>query len=336
MSVQPENDYVTIAAFLKTKTSYRPRVMIVCGSGLSGLASKLSNTQTFNYNDIPNFPRATVQGHFGELVFGTLNGLEVVCMKGRFHSYEGYSMMATAVPVRAMRLLGAQLIIVTNAAGGLNRSYNIGDIMVIMDHISFPGLAGKHPLVGPNDDSLGPRFPSTSDGYDPRLQEIVMNTADRLGLVDCIRENGTYCFVSGPSYETKAESKLLHTLGGDAVGMSTIPEVIVAKHCGMAILGLSLITNKAVFPGDKTHPASHEEVLASVKQKTADMETLVANLVHPKLLLPYLNSLPEFKYDIPAYEPPTDLINRKRINLMLMTLFGGLTIFAVSRFFKRS
>lgn len=165
--------YEVTADFLLGKTKYRPQIGIICGSGLGGLSACLEESVSFNYENIPGFPQSTVAGHTGELVFGTIGGIQCVCMKGRFHFYEGHSMKSTVLAVRVMRLMGVKMVIVTNAAGGLNPEYNIGDIVCIQDHFGFPTLAGTHPLVGPNDNDLGPRFPAMSDAYDPALQKMV-------------------------------------------------------------------------------------------------------------------------------------------------------------------
>mmetsp|Transcript_7719 Transcript_7719/g.7812 ORF Transcript_7719/g.7812 Transcript_7719/m.7812 type:complete len:286 (+) Transcript_7719:99-956(+) len=260
--------YDNIASYLLKSTSFRPTVGIICGSGLSNLSESIENSVTFNYEDIPGFPQATVPGHKGELVFGTVGGIEVVCMRGRFHYYEGNSMETVVLPVRVMRLLGVKLLIVTNAAGGLNPGFNVGDVIVIQDHFGMPGIAGNTPLRGINDEKLGPRFPAVSDAYPAELQRILVNCGKELGLQDIIREDGCYCFVSGPAYESRAESRFLRSIGGDSVGMSTVPEVIAAKHCGMAVLGLSLVTNKVVMDKSTTSTtlhASHAEVLQNVE-----------------------------------------------------------------------
>lgn len=207
-------------------------------AGLSGLSAILTEKQVFDYASIPSFPQVTVQGHAGELVFGLLDGIECVCMRGRLHYYEGNSMDRVALPVRVMRLLGVKLLVVTNAAGGLNPSYRVGDIAIISDHFGLPCLAGNTPLRGPNDDLLGQRFPAMSDAYHPVLHDIVLSCAVDLNLTDIVRTKATYCYVSGPAYESKAESRFLRIIGGDAVGMSTVPEVIAAKHCGMSVLQL--------------------------------------------------------------------------------------------------
>jgi len=268
-----------------------------CGSGLSGLSKSLQKSETFAYDSIPGFPEATVAGHHGELVFGTIGSIECVCMRGRFHYYEGNDMEQVVLPVRVMRLMGVKLLIVTNAAGGLNPNWNVGDIMVIQDHFGLPALSGNHPLRGQNDDQLGPRFPAMSDAYDEELQNMVITAADKLGLDKSTRPNGTYCFVSGPCYETKTECKFLRSVGGDSVGMSTIPEVIAAKHCGMKILGLSLITNIVVTQNTKeTVHASHAEVLEAVAKSGLNVEAIVKTIVTKDIMGKYLAGLPTFEY----------------------------------------
>jgi purine-nucleoside phosphorylase len=242
----------------------------------------MTETQVFKYEDIPGFPLSTVQGHAGELVFGLLSGVATVCLRGRFHSYEGYSMDLCALPVRVMRCLGVKMVVVTNAAGGLNPNYNVGDILCISDHFAIPNLAGKNCLVGHNDDELGPRFPPMSNAYDPKLLEFVGDSAKALGFSDFVRSgpDNTYCFVSGPMYETRAESKWLRSIGGSSVGMSTVPEVVAAHHCGMAVVCLSLITNKVVMPGDTvTEAASHAEVLEAVGKRSVQIQALVKDIV---------------------------------------------------------
>jgi len=282
-----------IARYLLSQTKYRPEVGIICGSGLSGLSKSLSNPHTFDYSTIPNFPEATVPGHTGELVFGDIGGVQCVCMRGRFHFYEGNSMEKVVLPVRVMRLMGVKLLIVTNAAGGLNPDFNVGDIMIIQDHFGLPAMAGNNPLVGLNLDHIGPRFPAMSDAFDENLQEMVLHIGEKLGLSSSLRPNGTYCFVSGPNYESKAECRFLRLIGGDSVGMSTIPECIAAKHCGMKILGLSLITNKVVMNNDKdaVH-ASHHEVLEAVNNSGKKVEALVKNLINRATIGAYLDALP--------------------------------------------
>ncbi|KAE8884770.1 hypothetical protein PF005_g9139 [Phytophthora fragariae] len=274
----PKERIDVIHEYLQERVTKRPLIGVVCGSGLGGLSNCLSNTHTIKYEDIPQFPRATVEGHAGELVFGDLEGFRVVCMRGRFHCYEGYAMRETALPIRVMYLLGIKYLLVTNAAGGLNPDFNVGDIMILNDHLNMPGLSGQHPLIGPNDTRFGTRFTSLSDCYDKKLQGLAVSVAEKLGLAPKLRK-GVYCFVSGPTYETPTECRFLRLVGGDAVGMSTVPEVIVAAHCGLKVLGLSLITNKALFPGEEREAASHDEVLEVVQAAQHDIETYVRDLI---------------------------------------------------------
>jgi len=244
-------------------------VAIICGSGLGGLADSLEGKKVeIDYKDIPNFGATTVAGHKGKLVFGFLSGRPTVCMVGRFHFYEGHLLKRTVYPVRVFALLGVHTLLVTNAAGGLNPSFNVGDIMVINDHISFVGLAGQNPLVGKNMEHFGARFPATSDAYDFSLRHLAFKAANDLKLIDHMQE-GCYCFVSGPSYETRAEARYLQMIGGDAVGMSTVPEVLVARHCGIKVLGLSLITNAVITKAPKSAKtavlAESEDILEEEK-----------------------------------------------------------------------
>ena len=253
--------------YITSRTEHRPSIGVICGSGLNSLSQCLQQPVTISYNDIPGFPNTTVAGHKGELVIGMLDDVVIVCMRGRFHTYEGHDITMTTLPVRLMSLLGVQTLVVTNAAGGLNSTYQVGDLMLIGDHLNLPGLAGKHPLVGKNDKRFGDRFTPLSECYDMGLQKLALKTAGDLKMKHKVRAGGVYCFVSGPTYETPTEAKFLRTLGGDAVGMSTVPEVVVAAHCGMKVLGISLITNNVIFPGDvSSRAASHAEVLEAVQQ----------------------------------------------------------------------
>ena len=342
--------YEAAAAYLSKVTNMAPEVGIICGSGLSGLSKVIENPLTVLYSDIPGFPLATVAGHHGELVFGTIQGVSVVCMRGRFHFYEGNDMRTVALPVRVMRLIGVKLLVVTNAAGGLNPDYEVGDIAIIQDHfggVSFfvakfmlhsrcvltflflllfyrrsiqPILAGNSPLVGANDDSLGPRFPATSDTYDEVLQDKVLACAKDLKLGKFMRPNATYCFVSGPSYESRAECRFLRSIGGDSVGMSTIPEILAAKHVGMKIVCLSMITNKVVVEKhkDSVH-ASHEEVLASVKDAGDRMMNLVKAFLHEKVISKYLSELP----NPPPYVAPKNGTKRVDVKALPKSDFIG-------------
>eukprot|EP00118_Oscarella_pearsei_P025029 m.307348 g.307348 ORF g.307348 m.307348 type:complete len:289 (+) comp42176_c0_seq1:326-1192(+) len=285
MSAQNAQPYTfeeiqSMAESLKAQTSHKPTVGIICGSGLGGLADEVEESEVVDYGNIPKFPVSTVVGHAGKFVFGKLGGKTVVCMKGRFHFYEGYPMWKVTLPVRVLKLLGIDTLVVTNAAGGLNPDFTPGEIMSIKDHIFLPGMAGLNPLWGPNMAEFGTRFPAMSGAYDPHLRTLVKEVAKDLNLEKCLKE-GVYCMVSGPTYESPAEASFLRQIGGDAVGMSTAPEVVVARHCGLRVVGISLVTNKVVMPDDPEGGAgvNHEEVLKIGKQRAADMQRLVKQLV---------------------------------------------------------
>ncbi|KAF7699103.1 purine nucleoside phosphorylase 6 [Silurus meridionalis] len=264
--------------WLLARTNIRPKVAIICGSGLGGLSDLLNNRTVFPYKDIPHFPHSTVEGHAGQLVFGELKGKQCVCMQGRFHFYEGYDTAMVTYPVRVFFLLGVKTLIVTNAAGGLNSNFKVGDIMMIKDHINFPGFAGQNPLCGHNDERFGKRFPCMSDAYDKDLVQLARQIAEEQ---DCAKflQQGVYCMLAGPTYETIAECKMLQLLGADAVGMSTVPEVLVARHCGLRVFGLSLITNKVVSNYSSEECTNHEEVLETTRIRTQDVQRLVSHLV---------------------------------------------------------
>ncbi|XP_028284169.1 purine nucleoside phosphorylase 5b [Parambassis ranga] len=266
------------ADWLLSHTRVRPTVGIVCGSGLGGLAEMIKDPQAFEYSDIPNFPRSTVHGHAGRLVFGTLKGKPCVCMQGRFHLYEGYAIQKITLPIRVFKLMGVETIILTNAAGGLNQDYKVGDVMILKDHINMPGFAGNNPLVGLNDERFGVRFPCMSDAYDRELRQLAHDVATELGYNGFLQE-GVYCVVGGPSFETIAECRMLHRLGADAVGMSTVHEVIIARHCGMRCFAMSLISNQAVMDYDSQQKANHEEVLETGRQRAEQLEKLVSTMV---------------------------------------------------------
>ncbi|XP_019748514.1 purine nucleoside phosphorylase-like [Hippocampus comes] len=272
------DEYQASADWLMSKTSSRPTVGIVCGSGLGGLAEILKERQVFKYADIPNFPQSTVHGHAGQLVFGTLKGKACVCMQGRFHLYEGYPVQKVVFPMRVFKLMGVETVILTNAAGSLNQDYKVGDVMIIKDHINMPGFAGVNPLVGPNHDRFGVRFPCMSDAYDRELRKLAHEVAAELDFCDFVRE-GVYCVIGGPSFETIAECRMLRQLGADAVGMSTVHEVITVRHAGMRCLAMSLISNRAVMDYESQAKANHEEVLETGRQRAAQLERLVSTLV---------------------------------------------------------
>ncbi|CAK6432440.1 unnamed protein product [Pipistrellus nathusii] len=267
------------AEWLLSHTKHRPQVAVICGSGLGGLTDKLTQTQCFDYSEIPNFPKSTVPGHAGRLVFGVLNGRNCVMMQGRFHMYEGYPFWKVTFPVRVFHLLGVDTLVVTNAAGGLNPKFEVGDIMLIRDHINLPGFCGGNPLIGPNEERFGVRFPAMSDAYDREMRQKAHSTWKQMGEQRELQE-GTYVMVAGPSFETVAESRMLQKLGADAVGMSTVPEVVVARHCGLRVFGFSLITNKVIMDYDSLEKANHEEVLNSGKQAAQKLEQFVSILMN--------------------------------------------------------
>ncbi|KAM3920672.1 purine nucleoside phosphorylase-like [Leptodactylus fuscus] len=274
----PLRSYEEAANWILAYTDQRPKIAIICGSGLGTLADTLEDKIAIPYEDIPHFPSSTVPGHAGRLVFGLLNGKQCVCMQGRFHLYEGYSIFTVAFPVRVFSLLGVDTLIITNAAGGLNSDYSVGDMMLIKDHINIPSFCGQNPLRGPNEDSFGVRFPCMSDAYDRHLRRLAMDCAQELGLQNFMQE-GVYCMVGGPSYETVAECHVLKLLGADAVGMSTIPEVITGRHCGLRIFGISLITNMAVLSYDSSAQANHQEVLQTSQLRATALTALLTSLV---------------------------------------------------------
>jgi purine-nucleoside phosphorylase len=257
--------------FLKEKYSKTPRIGLILGSGLGVLADEIENPVKIPYNEIPEFPISTVEGHAGQLVFGIVEGVEVVAMQGRFHFYEGYGMDKVTFPVRVMKELGVDMLIVTNAAGGVNESFEAGDLMIISDHINF---TGTNPLIGPNDSKFGPRFPDMSEAYTKDLRNAAKEIAARLNID--VKE-GVYFGFSGPVYETPAEIGMVRTLGGDAVGMSTVPEVIVARHSGLKVLGISCITNMAA--GILDQPLSHEEVIETTERVKANFLSYIKEIV---------------------------------------------------------
>nr|XP_034980203.1 purine nucleoside phosphorylase-like [Zootoca vivipara] len=266
------------ADWLLTRTRQRPRIAIICGSGLGPLADSLKNPESFKYMDIPNFPHSTVSGHDGLLLFGELQGKPCVCMKGRFHMYEGYPLWKVTFPIRVLKLLGVETLLVTNAAGALADSYSVGDLMIIRDHINLLGLAGLNPLLGPNEERFGPRFPALSDAYDSQIRTLAMDTARRLGYSSFVKE-GVYCMVGGPNFESIAEARLLHVLGADAVGMSTAAEVVVARHCGLRVFGISLITNKVTKDYSAKENVDHHGVLEVSRRRASTLQALITALV---------------------------------------------------------
>lgn len=252
--------YQEAADYIRQQTQHKPTIGLILGSGLGGLAEAVKNSNVIPSTAIPHWPRSTVEGHAGRLVMGHLKGQAVLCQQGRVHYYEGLTMQQITFPVRVMHALGITTLIVTNAAGGVNQAYRPGDLMLIKDHINLVGMAGANPLIGPNDPTLGPRFPDMGEAYDLALRDLAARVAMNSGMV---LPQGVYCCLAGPTFETPAEVRMLNMLGADAVGMSTAPEVVVARHCGMRVLGFSGISNvhKLVGPGATTH----EEVLEAGK-----------------------------------------------------------------------
>ena len=257
--------------FINQKSKIKPEIAIILGTGLGRLAEDIEEKEIIPYSKIPNFPVSTVQGHSGNLVLGKLGNKEVVAMRGRFHYYEGYSLKEVAFPVRVMKKLGADIIIISNAAGGMNRFFKRGDLMLIIDHIN---LFGDNPLIGPNDEELGPRFPDMSEAYSQKLIELVKKVA----LKEKIRlQEGVYAGLTGPTLETSAEYRFLISIGADAVGMSTVPEVIVANHMGMKVLGISCITDLAI--DGVIVKTSVEEILKAASDAEPIMTKLIKKVI---------------------------------------------------------
>lgn len=267
---------------IQNHTSLKPAVAIILGSGLGDLVHELEDVVAIPYAEIPHFARSTVAGHVGRLLIGMLEGVPVVVMQGRFHFYEGYPPLVLTLPVRVMHMLGAHILIVSNAAGGVNPAYRAGDFMLLRDHIFFPGLAGANPLIGPNDERLGTRFPPLAHAYDAELRLLARSVATT--QTEITLHEGVYTMVAGPSFETSAELRFLRIIGTDAVGMSTVPEVVVARHMDMRVLGISLITNKAT--GEETAEVNHVEVLTIADAARPKFAALVRGIVRGMPNLP--------------------------------------------------
>ncbi|MBA2942206.1 purine-nucleoside phosphorylase [Paenibacillus sp. CGMCC 1.16610] len=259
------------AAFISNETKIKPQIGLILGSGLGVLADLIEQPIVVDYSRIPHFPVSTVEGHAGELVVGTIKGKQVLVMKGRFHAYEGYGAETVSFPVRVMKELGVETLIVTNAAGGINESYQVGDLMVISDHLN---LTYRNPLIGPNDSALGVRFPDMSEAYSKRLRKLAHDVA---ASQDFKLQEGVYVGLLGPNYETPAEIRMFRTLGGDSVGMSTVPEVIVARHAGIEVLGFSCISNMA--SGILDQPLSHAEVMETTEKVKPKFLKLVLGII---------------------------------------------------------
>jgi len=259
------------AAFISARWAGVPRVGIILGSGLGGLSESIADAVTIPYDAIPHFARSTAHGHAGQLVCGTLAGVPVVVMEGRMHAYEGYPLAQITFPVRVLKRLGADLLVVTNAGGGLNPNFRLGDVMVIDDHIN---LLHDNPLIGINDERLGPRFPDMSAPYTPALVEAALATARR---EDFVAHRGVYVAVPGPNLETRAEYRYLRTIGADVVGMSTVPEVIVAVHSSMQVLGISVVTDMCL--PDALEVATVERILAVARSAEPKLRALILDAV---------------------------------------------------------
>jgi purine-nucleoside phosphorylase len=259
------------AKYILSKTKLRPRVALVLGSGLGAFADELDGATRIPYERIPGFPRSTAVGHAGRLVIGKAGGIVVAAMQGRVHSYEGYSAKEVVFPMRVFGRIGIRSAILTNAAGGINLEFKQGALVVIRDHIN---LQGSNPLIGPNDDRFGPRFPDMSQAYRKSYREIALTEAKRLGIE--VRE-GVYAALSGPSYETPAEIRYLRTIGADLVGMSTVPEVIVARHMGIRVLGISCVTNMAA--GILDQPIDHAEVMETGERVKTQFVALLRAII---------------------------------------------------------
>ena len=257
--------------FIRTRTNAAPAIGIILGTGLGGLAKEIEQETVIDYGEIPHFPVSTVESHQGKLIFGTLAGKNVVAMQGRFHFYEGYTMKQITFPVRVMKFLGVDTLLISNAAGALNPAFGRGDVMLMVDHIN---LLGDNPLIGPNDDTLGPRFPDMSEPY---CKELIRR-AEQIALdLDLKVVKGVYVAMQGPNLETRSEYRFLRTIGADAVGMSTVPEDIVAIQMGMRVFGVSIITDEC-FP-DTLKPITLEEVIAVANRAEPKMTAIMKELV---------------------------------------------------------
>lgn len=259
------------AKFVQSKTKLRPRIALVLGSGLGGFADEFAGAVKIPYAKIPHFPQSTAIGHAGQLVLGTVEGVEVAGMQGRVHLYEGYSVKDVAFPVRVFARLGVQAMVLTNAAGGIKKDFTQGRLVVISDHIN---LQGVNPLSGPNEESFGPRFPDMSTAYDRQFRALTLAEGRRLGIN---LGEGVYAALAGPSYETPAEIRYLRAIGADLVGMSTVPEVIAARHSGLRVLGISCVTNAAA--GVLDQPLDHQEVLETAERVKGQFIALLRGVI---------------------------------------------------------
>ncbi|XP_014257505.1 purine nucleoside phosphorylase [Cimex lectularius] len=266
-----------ISTYLLSKTKIRPKLGLICGTGMGAVAHLLQNTNEFPYESIPNFPKSTVHGHAGKLIFGFIGSVPIMCMQGRVHYYEGYSLTRCALPVRVMKMCGVTHIIMSNAAGGVNANYSPGDIMLMKDHVNFLGFGGVNPLRGTNDERWGPRFVALNKAYSAEIRSMAKKAAAELGMNNV--HEGVYALVGGPNFETVAEIRLLRQLGVDAVGMSTVGEVITAHHCGIVVFAFSLITNACVCDYVTNEMPNHEEVLEHGKKNENQIKMWITKLI---------------------------------------------------------
>jgi purine-nucleoside phosphorylase len=269
-------EYQAAADYVRSQSGYAPKIGLILGSGLNPLADSVEASDVIPYDRIPHFPRPTVEGHAGRLVLGRLQGRQVMVMQGRVHFYEGYPIQQVVFPVRVMQVMGIEILLVTNAAGGLNPTFHPGELMLIRDHLNIMGMTGNNPLFGRNDPSLGPRFPDMSQAYDPELRSLARQVAQE---EDIPLHEGVYAGLSGPSFETPAEIRFLRLIGADAVGMSTTPEVTVARHGRIRAMGVSGISNVAIDEPVDGQEASHEEVLEAGRQIVPRLTRLLGGVL---------------------------------------------------------
>ncbi|CAG5128576.1 unnamed protein product [Candidula unifasciata] len=272
-------DIQTLAKEILKHTSLRPKIALICGTGLGGIAEVVENPITVPYESIPGFPVSTVEGHSGNFVFGTLGGKQVLLMRGRLHYYEGYPMWKVAMPVRVMKAMGIETLLLTNAAGGLNPKYNTGDLMIIKDHIDLPGLTGECVLIGKNDTRFGPRFIATNATYDHDLRSKFKQVVLELGYGNILQE-GVYIMIGGPTFSSAAEARVLRMFGADAVGMSTVPESVVGRHSGMRIFGVSLISDMVDMEDGSKFLVTHEDVLKTANERALLMQKVFVKFIH--------------------------------------------------------
>lgn len=264
----------TAVGFIQNRVKIKPRVGMILGSGLGPLSEEVADSVAFSSKEVPGWPESTVEGHSGRLVFGELEGQLVMVLQGRAHYYEGHSMASIGLPIRVMQKMGIEMLFVTNAAGAINPAFEPGELMLIVDHINFIGMAGLTPLRGPNLDTYGPRFPDMSQAYDPALKDIARKVANSESIP---MQEGVYVCLAGPTFETPADLRFLHSIGVDAVGMSTVPEVSVARHGGTRVLGISGLSNKANLDGETV--TTHEEVLEAGKVIVPRLTTLLKGVL---------------------------------------------------------